>query len=123
VPNFVISYPALFFVFQPAALSFRPGHHLLNCVLEVLLADFVRMPPRRQQRRLIHRIGQIGSGETWRRLGDSAQFRRFFQRFASRMHAQDGLPSVNIRGVNDHLPIETPRPEEGPIQYVWPIRR
>ena len=74
--------------------------------------------PRRDQRGLVHEVGEIGTGEPRCPARDRTEIDVGFEPDLPRMHAQDLLAPVQI-GVADHdLAIETARPEQRRVENV-----
>ena len=101
-----------------AALLFEAQRHAIYGLLEVAHLDLVRVAPRGIQRRFIDDIGQVGAHHA-RRLGrDSFQIHVRADLELARVHVQDGLALLEIRPVQDHLPIEPPGAQQRRVQHL-----
>jgi hypothetical protein len=47
--HFMIRDPAFLFLPEATALALRPSYHFLDCIFQIALSDFCRLPPRWEQ--------------------------------------------------------------------------
>ena len=82
-----------------------------------------RAAPRRQHRRLVRQVRQVGAGEARRQRGDLFQLHVRRQLQVLQMDAQDIDPALLVRPVDQHLAIEPPGPQQRRIQDLRPVGR
>src|SRR5882762_9320464 len=92
-------------------------------VLEVDHLDELLVLARREQRRLVDEIREVGAGEAGRPPGEDFQVDVRRQRDAPGVNAQDLLTALDVRPRDDHLAIEAPRAEQRRVEHVGPVRR
>ena len=107
---------------QPRPLL-RTRDHPHDPLLQLDHLDRLLAPPRRQQRRLVHEIRQIGTREPRRPSRQRIEIDLRRDRLTLRMHLQDPPPTVPIRPVNHDLTIKPTRPQQRRIENIRTVRR
>ena len=92
---------------QDPAAPLRAGDDPLDGLIHLGHHDLLLIAPRRQQRRLVHQVGQVRPGESRGVFGQDFQIDIVGQRFAPHMHVEDRPPAPAIRVVHDDAPVET----------------
>src|SRR3989344_1236478 len=113
----------LFFVRDDAALAFGAEDHFLDRIEELLLADRFFVLPGRRDRRLVHKIRKVRSGEARGANRDAAQVDACVELLAARVDREDRLAVVDVGKVEDHAPVEAAGAEERRIENIGPVRR
>src|SRR5829696_9506451 len=93
-------------------------HDLLQSIQEVLLGDFLLLTARRQERRLVDQVSEVGARKPRRRSRKLLQIHATGERHASRMDLEDLLAAHLVRQVHHHAPVEAPGPQEGLVEHV-----
>src|SRR5262249_24220794 len=107
---------------QYAALLLEPGHDAVDGLLEVGHLDRALLLARRQQRRLIDDVGEVGAREAGRARGDDTEVHAWRQHHRPGVQSQDRLAPAQIGLVDDHLAIEAPRSKERLVEHLGPVR-
>ncbi|MPM33308.1 hypothetical protein SDC9_79881 [bioreactor metagenome] len=121
VPRFVIRRQAAFAVGDPAAAPFPAEADLVARLLHVALENAVAVFARRQQRRLIAQIGQIGAAESRRRLRHHVEIDFGVEPDIFAVHRENLPPPADIGQIKHHLAVEPARPEQRRIEHVGPV--
>ena len=93
----------------------RPG--------EIRHRDRHRATPRRQHRRLVAQIGQVGAGKARRQRGDLVQLHVIGQLQFLQVDAQDLDAPLLVRPIHQHLPIEPSGAHQRGIKDLRPVGR
>ena len=78
---------------------------------------------RREQRRLVHEVGEIGAGEPGGPRGDDLEVDVVADLHGLDVDAQDLLAAADVRLVDEHLPIEAAGTEQGRIEHLGAVGR
>ena len=89
-------------------------HDFVLGVLEFLIGHQALVAPRRQQRRLVDKIGQVRAGKARGAAGDDARIDIGGERDLFHVHAEDLLAPVDVGARHDHLAVETAPGEAAP---------
>ena len=102
-------------------LALEARHDPVDRVFEIARLDTALACARGSQRRLIHQVGEVRPDEAWgsRRYRGKVDTRR--KRDVPRMYAEDLLPPTKVGPVDDDLPVESSRTEQGRIQNLWAV--
>src|SRR5215210_3169671 len=106
---------------QPRLLL-GPGDDAHDALLELLLPDRLPAAPRGQQCRLVDEIRQVGAREAGRPRGERVEVDRRVERLALGVHLENLATTVAVGPVDDDLPVEAARAEQGGIEDVGPVR-
>src|SRR5215211_5571620 len=93
-------------------------HDLLQSVQEVLLADLVLLTARRQERRLVDQVPEVGARKPGRRSPELPQVHAPRERHAPRMDLEYRLAACLVREVHHHAPVEAPGPKKSLVEHV-----
>ena len=77
----------------------------------------------REQRRLVHEVGEVGAGEAGRAPGDDVEVDARRQRLLLAVHRQDGLAALEVGSVDDDLAVEAAGPQQRGIEDVGTVGR
>ena len=91
--------------------------------LEVLHPDRRLVAARRQQRRLVHEVGQVRAREAGRPRRHHLEVHVGSDLHVPGMDAQDLFPPLHVRLVDEHLAIESARAQERRVEHLRPVRR
>src|ERR671916_3441121 len=91
---------------------------LLQSVQEVLLGDLVLLTTRRQERRLVDQVPEVGAGKPGCRGRELPQVHALRKRHAPRMDLEDLLAAHLVRQVHHHAPVKAPGPQERLVEHV-----
>ena len=105
------------------ALLLEAGDQPIDRRLEVLHADRRLVVARREQRRLVHQVGEVGAGEAGGPRGDDLQVDVRRDLHALDVDAQDLLASLDVGLVDEHLPIEPAGAEQRRVEHLGPVGR
>ena len=120
VAGFVIGDdPALLVAHDPLLLE--PGDHAIDRLVEVLHLDRRLVAPRRQQRRLVDQIGEIGAGKAGRARGDDPEVDVLRGLDLAHVDLEDLFAAAHVRLVDEHLPVEPPGPHQRRIEHFGPV--
>ena len=76
---------------------------------------------RRDQRRLVDEVGEVGAREAGRAARDRPQVDVGLERDLARVHAQDLLAALDVGVADRHLPIETARTQQRRVEDVCAV--
>ena len=105
------------------ALLFESGDQAIDRLVEVRHLDRGLVLARGEQRRLVHQVREVGAGKAGRARGDDAQVDRWRQLDLLGVDAQDLFAALDVRLVDEHLPIEAPGTEQGRVEHFRPVGR
>src|SRR3989338_8356574 len=77
---------------------------------------------RRQYRRFIHYIFEVGAGKSRSSFGNPAKVNVFFNNFSSRVDFKNRFAVVKVGRVKNDSAIKSARPEQGCVQNIRPVR-
>src|SRR5436853_48143 len=80
-------------------------------------------PPSGEDRGLVHDVREIGAREAGRDLSDPQQVDGLVERLAANVDVEDALAALDVRAVEDHLAVESTRPQERRVEDVRAVRR
>ena len=118
VPGLVVGGHLLLVVGHDHRAALRAHVDLVLGALELVHADDALVGACREQRRLVHQVGQIGARETRRAARDQARLDVIAERHAPHVHAQDLLAAAHVRQRHHHLAVEAARAQQRRIQHV-----
>ena len=99
-----------------------PGHHAVDRLLELREADQLEVVARREQRGLVHEVGEVGTGEPGRAARDDVEVDARRERLLLAVHREDRLASLEIGTVDDDLAVEATRAQQRGIEDVGTVR-
>mmetsp|Transcript_23588 Transcript_23588/g.54605 ORF Transcript_23588/g.54605 Transcript_23588/m.54605 type:complete len:247 (-) Transcript_23588:993-1733(-) len=117
--------PSLVVGNQPLPVGERDAGGLLHAdsepidrVVDLAIRNLRLVAASGDDRRLVHQVGERGAREADGPLRDDVELHVVRERFASRVHLQDGQPAVLVRQIDRHASIETARTEQCRIEDV-----
>src|SRR5918995_2995877 len=99
--------------------SLGTEHDPFQGVQEILLAHLLLLTARRQERRFVYQVPEVGSREPWRRGREFPKIHATGERHASGVDLEDRLATHLVREVNHHSPVEAPGPQKCLVEHVW----
>ena len=108
---------------EEAGLLLGPGDHAHDPFLELVLLDHLLAVARGEQGGLVDEVREVGAREAGGTGGERVEVDVARERLAARVHLQDLPAAEAVRAVDDDLPVEAARPEQGRIEDVGPVRR
>jgi hypothetical protein len=123
VTAFVIRDDATFIGVHDPTLALGAGHDAIDGFLDLAQRDGLLRPARREQRGLVDDVGQVRAGKPGRAARKNIELDITSERLSAGVHLQDCLSALQIRTVDDDLPIEATRAKERGIEDVRPVRR
>jgi len=81
------------------------------------------VPPRRQERGLVGKVGEIGAYHAGRRGGDPPEVDVGAERYAPCVHLEDRLAAGPVGRLHRDPPVEPAGTEQGLIEHVGPVGR
>ena len=108
---------------EEARLLLRAGDHAHDPFLELQLADRLLAAARREQRRLVDHVREVGAGEARRRRREHVEVDLLVERLALRVHLEDLLAPLAVGPVDDDLAVEAARAQQRGVEDVGPVRR
>ena len=84
--------------------------HFVARGLQVVVADLHAPVAGGEQRAFVDQVREVGAGEAGRAPRDAAQVDAWRERYLARVHAENRLPSLQVRVADDDLPIEASGP-------------
>ncbi len=119
----VIGGQLLLFFRHDHGLALGAHHDLVARILELLSGDDALAASRREQRRFVDEVHQIGAREAGRAARDHLEVDVGRERHLADVDAQDLLAADEV-GVRDHdLAVETARAQQRGIEHVGPVGR
>ena len=123
VPRFVIGGQFPLFVGHHHRPALGAHHHLVLGFLELGHGDDAPRLARRQQRRLVHQIGEIGARKPGRAAGDDARLDIGRKRHLAHVHLEDFLAPQDVRVGHHDLPVEPSGPQQRRVEHVRAVGR
>ncbi len=123
VATLVVGDDLLFLLAHQPALALRPGHHAVDGLLERDVGDQLLVVAGGEQRRLVDHIGEVGTGEARGAPRDHRQIDVGSHWLALGVHRQDALAALEVRPVDDDLPVEATRTQQRGVEDVRAVRR
>src|SRR5436309_3029090 len=108
---------------EHSTLLFESGDDSIDRFFEVGHLDRVFLLARREQRRLVDDVGEIGARETRRARGNDAEVDARRQDHGAGVQSQDRLAAPEIGLVDDDLPVEAARAQERLVEHLGAVRR
>ena len=99
-------------------LALRAGHDPLQGLLELGHADDLLVAARRQDRRLVDEVGEVGAGEAGRLARDALDVDALVERLALGVDLEDLGPALHVGPVEDDLAVEATRAQERRVEDV-----
>ena len=121
VGTFVIGDALLLVGMHDPLPLFQSGRDAFHAFGEFLHADRLLAGPGRQQRRLVDQVGQVGADESGGDAGDFPQIDRVVDANLLNVDVENILAAANVRPVDQHVAIETPRAEQGRVERFRPV--
>src|SRR5438270_5861170 len=106
---------------QPRLLL-RPGDHAHDPLLQLVLFDDLLAAARCEERGLVDEVREVGAREARRAGRERLEVDLRRERLALRVHLEDAAAADAVGPVDDDLPVETARSQEGGIEDVRPVR-
>ena len=116
VAHFVEGHHFFLVVLEHAALLLEASHHPFNRFVEIPLGHLGAVGPGRQEGRLIHQVGQIGTGKATGGLGDLVEVDRLLQLHLLGVDVEDHLATGEVGAIHQHLAIEAAWAQQGGIE-------
>ena len=96
---------------------------LLERVGEVAHRHLLVRAARREERRLVGEVREVGADHAGRRRGERVQVDVRRERDVARVDEQDLLAAVLVRRLNRHAAVEASRPQQRRVEHVGAVRR
>src|SRR5687767_705396 len=123
VATLVVGHDDLLLLADDARAALGPERDLLEGLLELGLADELLVPARGEDRRLVHHVREIRTGEAGRDLRDAQQVDRLLERLAADVDVEDRAAALDVGTVEHDLAVEAAGTEEGGVEDVGAVRR
>ena len=123
VPHLVHRHPFLLTVGDHPRFPFEARRGAVDGLLELLHRHRVLLPAGGEQGGLVHDVLEVRSGESWRPGRDRLEIDAGIQCHTSRVDPKDLLTPVQVRQVDDDLPVEPPRADQGRVKHVRAVGR
>src|SRR5919198_2192352 len=123
VPELVVGGDSPLLFGEEAGLLLGTGHHAHDPFFELFLLDRLLSTARGEQRRLVHKVGEIGAGEAGRSRRERVEVDLGREWLPFRVHLEDLPAAVSVGTVDHDLPVETPGTQQGGIEDVGTVRR
>ena len=78
---------------------------------------------RREQRRLVHEVGEVGAGEAGRAAGDDVEVDAGRERLLLAVHREDRLAALEVGPVDDDLAVEATGAQQRGVEDVGAVGR
>ena len=75
----------------------------------------------REQRGLVHQVGEVGAGEAGRAPGQHVEVDAGRERLALGVHLEDRLAALEVGAVDDDLAVEAAGPQQRRVEDVGPV--
>ncbi len=118
---FVISHAQFFVGVDHALPLFQAGRHTFHTFVEFLHADRRFAIAGRQERRFIDQIRQIGADEARGQAGHFSDVHRRMQLDVLHVNFENILAPADIGPIDQHMAIETARPQERGVERLGPV--
>jgi hypothetical protein len=87
-------------------LFFQTEHNAIYRFFEVPRFYTAAAPPRREQRRFIDHVSQVGAHHPGSSRRDCLQVHIHGELHSARVHFENCLAALEVRAIQDHLPIK-----------------
>ena len=104
-----------------ARLALRTRHDALHGLLYLAERDHGLAPACREQRGLVHEVGQVCAREAGRQLGDALVIDGAVQRLVQAVHAQDLLAALYVGAVDRHATVKAAGTKQGRVKNVGTV--
>ena len=121
VAQFVIGDDAAFLRNEQPVLLLQAGNDPFDRCGEIRQMHAVGAAPRRQQRRLVDQIGEIGAGKARRQFGDLLGIDIGRQHRLFQMHLQDRDPILLVGAIDQNLAVEAAGAQQRGIEDLRPV--
>ena len=81
----------------------------------------LRLPARREDRRLVDQVGQVGAAESGGLLGENLEVDAGVERLVARVDLEDRAAAADVRPVEHHVAVEPARAEQRRVEDVGPV--
>ena len=123
VSGLVVGGDLLLFVRDDQRLALDAHQDLVFGDLEVVLHHRLAVLARREQRRFVDEVREIGSREPRCGAGQDREVDVRGQRNLPRVDLQDLLAAAHVGASDDHLPVESAGAQEGGVEHVGAVGR
>ena len=121
VAHLVVGGDQPLFLAHHARLLLGAGDHAHDPLLELVLADLALARARRQQRRLVDQVREVGAGEAGRLAGERVDVDHLRERLAARVHLEDLRAALAVGAVDGDLAVEAARAQQRRVEDVGPV--
>ncbi|SRR6266571_526139 len=105
-----------------AILFLQAQHYSINGFFDIEHLDLIALATRRKECRFIDDVGEIRSGHSRRSSSDLPKIRTWTECDLARMDFEDGFTAIDVRPVDNNLPIEPSSPQERLVENFRDIR-
>src|SRR6185312_5887902 len=88
------------------ATSLWTGHDAVDRLFQLGQADQIEVVTSREERRLVHEVGEVGAGEAGRASGDHVEVDPRRERLLLAVHREDRLAALEVGSVDHDLAVE-----------------
>jgi hypothetical protein len=113
---------ALELLHDPAALL-RTGDDPVDRLVHGAVVDELGVGAGRQQRGLVHHVGELGAREAGGALGHGGEVHVVRERLALRVHPEDLQAALHVGGLHADLAVEAARAQQRRVQDVGAVGR
>ena len=99
-----------------------PAIDAVDRLLELVHPDLLLAAARGQQGGLVHDVREVGAGESGRAAREHLELGPVGDRLAARVDLQDRDAALQVRAVDDDLPVEAARAQQRRVEDVRPVR-
>lgn len=100
----------------------RTRHDAVDGLVEHLVVDQLQVAARREERRFVQHVRQVGTGEAGRTTGNGAEVDVLCDRLALLVHLENLETALHVRPVDRDLPVETARSQQRRVEDVRSVR-
>ena len=123
VPHLVVGGDLPLLLREQARLLLGAGDHAHDPFLELVLADRLLAAARREQRRLVDDVREVGAGESGRLRREDVEVELLAERLALRVDLEDVAAALAVGPVDDDLAVEAARAQQRRVEDVGAVRR
>ncbi len=123
VAALVVGYPQLFVLMNDPSLLLQPRDHPLHTLLELSHRHSLLVASSRQQCRLVDQVGQVGTDKSRSDPGQAAQIDAVVHLDLAGMHLENRLATLDVRSVDQHVTVETARPQQCRVERFGAVGR
>ena len=121
VAALVVGDDPLLLVGHDPGLALGAGQHPVDGALHGRHRDVAAAAAGREQRRLVHEVGEVGAGEAGRAAGQHVEADVVGQRLALGVDVEDRLAALEVGLVDHDLAVEAPGPQQRRVEDVGPV--